>query len=111
MNLGIRAKLFSSFGAVLLLLGLVGAIGYLNTTSFAASFKSLYADRVVPLVQISKTQAALSELRLGAAIYATVDEQRRGKIKADQGIWLKQIDEQMKAYAGDLPRCPTKLLS
>ena len=99
MRLGIRAKLFSGFGVVLILLGLVGAIGYLNTTSFAQSFKSLYDDRVVPLVQIGKTQAALSELRLSAAMYASISDQRRSQVKADQGAWLKQVDDQIRGYA------------
>ncbi len=99
MRLGIRAKLFAGFGAVLLLLAVVGVIGYRNTTQFSGEFQSLYADRVVPLVQISKIKHALSELRLGAAVYSSVETERRTKIKADQAAWIKQIDDQMKAYA------------
>ena len=42
MSLGIRAKLMSGFGAVLLCLAIVGGVGYRNTTKFAAEFQSLY---------------------------------------------------------------------
>jgi hypothetical protein len=50
MRLGIRAKLFAGFGGVLVLLAVVGFIGWKNTTQFAAEFKSLYDDRLVASV-------------------------------------------------------------
>src|SRR4051794_6094118 len=98
MRLGIRAKLFAGFGAILMLLAVTGAIGYRNTTTFNGDFLSLYNDRVVPLVQLSKMKQGLSELRLGAAVYASVNGERRAKIKSEQDTFVKQIDDQIKAY-------------
>src|SRR5689334_17505458 len=71
VHLGIRQKLFASFGAVLCLLSVVGFIGYKNTSDFAADFQSLYNDRLVCIIQWDNTVQALYELRLEASTYPT----------------------------------------
>ena len=57
MRLGIRAKLFGGFGAVLILLGIVAAVGYRNTVQSTAEFADLYENRFQPAVQLAKSHA------------------------------------------------------
>src|SRR5687767_10379145 len=99
MRLGIRAKLFGGFGAVLILLGIVAAVGYRNTVQSTAEFADLYENRFQPAVQLANTQLALYELRLGALAYGTADAAGRSAIKADTAKHLKLIDDQFSAYA------------
>ena len=69
MQFGIRVKLFGGFGIVLALLAVIGFIGWQNTTLFSADFKSLYADRLVPVVQLGNARTGLLQLRVQAAAY------------------------------------------
>ena len=102
MRLTIRTKLFAGFGAVLLLLGIVGGIGWRNTSDFATAFDRLYTDRLLPTKQLSRVQRALYELRLGAqgASYAAADAATREKVKASDAAWLRAVDDNLGAYAG-----------
>jgi methyl-accepting chemotaxis protein len=97
-DLPIRAKLLSGFSLVLILLGAVGYVGWRNTTTFAAEFKSLYDDRLVPIGQMHAIAEALYELRLGALHYAQADAATRAKIKESTAKWTQQIDQNMTAY-------------
>jgi methyl-accepting chemotaxis protein len=99
VRLGIRQKLFASFGAVLCLLSVVGFIGYKNTSDFAADFQSLYNDRLVCIIQWDNAVQALYELRLEAATYPAATDTARAQTKTDQVRWQKQIDENVAAYA------------
>ncbi|MGE3910116.1 MAG: methyl-accepting chemotaxis protein [Chloroflexota bacterium] len=98
-SLGIRGKLLSGFGVVLVLLALVGVIGYRNTVQSDLAFDDLYSDQLTMTTEIGKVQQALYELRLGAALYSSVDAQQRAAIRTDGGKWIKQIDEQIGALA------------
>ena len=100
MALGIREKLFGGFGVVLALLLVIGFIGLRNTTTFAAQFKSLYDERLQSVVELNAVQQGLYELRLGAAgsSYASANADQRATIKAQDEKWLKQIDDNMRAY-------------
>ena len=99
MKPGIRTKLLGGFGAVLTFLAIVGLIGYRNSVEFAASFQSLYADRLAPAVQMGKVEQGLYELRLGELSYATSDQAGRSAIRANGSQWISQIDQQMQAFA------------
>ncbi|MGE3272201.1 MAG: methyl-accepting chemotaxis protein [Chloroflexota bacterium] len=99
MGLGLRAKLMGSFGAVLVLLALVGIVGYSNTTQFAEDFSDLYQDSLVPSTQLSNVQEALYELRVGAVMFASLEADGRAKVKADEGQWLTQLDTGLKALS------------
>jgi methyl-accepting chemotaxis protein len=98
VRLGLQAKLLASFGVMLLLLGVVGAVGWRNTTQFSSDFKSLYDDRLVPAVQLANVEQGLYELRVSALQYGLADFGGRAKIKADEPNALKLIDDNMKAY-------------
>ncbi len=98
MQLGIRGKLLTGFGVVLILLAVVSAIGYRNSVVFDAAFDALYGDQMVMTTQLGRAQQALYELRLGATRYATTDAQTRAAIRADEGRWVGQVDAAMKAF-------------
>ena len=99
MRLGVRIKLFAGFGAVLVLLGIVGIVGFRNTTRFSAEFIDLYENRFQPAIQLANVQLALYELRLGALAYGSADAAGRSAIKADSAKYSKLIDDRMAEYA------------
>lgn len=99
MDVSIRTKLFGGFGAILILLGIVGYIGYQNTLEFTASFDTLYRDRLEPIRQLAGAQEALYRLRVSALEYGLVDAQGRARIRAEEAEWLRDADENMKAFA------------
>jgi methyl-accepting chemotaxis protein len=104
VSLGIRVKLFGGFGVVLALVVAIGFIGLKNTTEFAAQSRSLYEDRLMSVVQLNAVDQALYELRLGAAgeTYAGSTPEKRAAIKAQDGTWLKQVDDNMRDYQSSL---------
>src|SRR4051812_8025140 len=73
MRLGLRAKLFGGFAAVLAFLAVVAFIGFKNTTDFSRDMNSLHDDRLVPLVQLDKVKTALFNLRVGYLTYGDAD--------------------------------------
>src|SRR5690349_11472297 len=99
MRLGLRAKLFGGFAAVLALLVVVAFIGYKNTTEFAADMTSLHDDRLVPLVQLDAAKTALFYLRVGYLTYGPADTAARAKTRSDDATYLKDVDDNIKAYA------------
>ena len=98
MALSIRAKLFGGFGIVLVLLAIVGYLGWRNTADFSADVRSLYDDRVQPFQQLSDAREGLFQLRIGTLQYKTADPQERQTIRADAQKWQQQIDDGIKAY-------------
>jgi methyl-accepting chemotaxis protein len=98
MTGGIRAKLLAGFGAVLLLLAVVGGIGWRNTVASSTAFANLYDDELTQLQELSVVLRSLYELRLGAmgAAYSAADPgQRAASIVADNQR-LAVIDETMR---------------
>jgi methyl-accepting chemotaxis protein len=100
VSLGIREKLFGGFGLVLALVIVIGFIGLRNTINFAGLFTSLYDDRLQAVVQLNAVQQGLYELRLGAAgaTYASAGAEQRSAIKLQDENWLKQVDDNMRAF-------------
>ena len=101
MSLGIRANLFAGFGVVLALNLVIGYIGLRNTAELSSQFKTLYEDRMMSIVKLTAIQGGMYELRLGAASvnYALASPQQRAATVAQDQLWLKQIDESMRAFA------------
>src|SRR5437588_12858541 len=99
VSMGIRTKLFAGFGLVLALLSGIGFIGWKNTTEFSADFQSLYNDRLVCAIQWDAVQKGLYGLRVGGLTYATADAQARAQIRAQEAQFLKEIDDNVNAYA------------
>src|SRR5712691_2843402 len=73
MRLGIRTKLLAGFGTVLSLLVAVGFMGWKNTVESAANLKPMYEAHLVPVVELSNSEHAFYELRLGGLAYGLAD--------------------------------------
>src|SRR5579883_2448327 len=99
MALSIRAKLFGGFGIVLVLLAIVGYLGWRNTTEFYADVRDLYNDRLLPFKYINDAQEGLFELRVGALQYRQASPEQRQAIKNDTQKWQQQIDDSIKAFS------------
>ncbi|MCC6177400.1 MAG: MCP four helix bundle domain-containing protein [Chloroflexi bacterium] len=99
MSFGIRPKLMAGFGAVLLMLAIVGIIGYRNTSRFTSDFHTFYDDRFMPAIRLSKVQMGLFELRVNGLNYDLIDAAGRAQVKASDQKLVASIDEEIKAYA------------
>ena len=100
-NMKVGHKLMGAFAIVTLLVGVLGFVGLSNTEMFSKSFDSLYADRLVPAVDLGTVATRLSELRfssLQAMFLARTPEQRVAVQKADLER-LDSIDAKMKSYS------------
>jgi len=103
MTGGIRAKLLAGFAAVLVLLAIVGGIGWHNTVTSSAAFANLYDDELTQLEELSVVLRALYEVRLGAlsTVYASSDAGQRAAAIASDNQRLALIDDTMKRLAAD----------
>ena len=63
--IGIRKKLLASYGVIVLLLGIFGSIGWLNTRDLSTEFDSLYKDHLQAAVNLANAESALWQLRYG----------------------------------------------
>src|SRR5262245_32549953 len=98
-SLGIRARLFGGFGAVLVLLTIVGWIGYTNTTQFAASFRQLYDERLVPVTELDAVKGGLFDLRVGYLAYGAANAAERAQLRADDATTLQRVDASLTTVA------------
>jgi methyl-accepting chemotaxis protein len=82
MSLGIRAKLLSGFGAVLVLTAIVGGVGILNLNNVNALASSMYADRVVPIRDLAQVRADLGDIdsQIQRAITDPSEKNRSGYV-------------------------------
>ncbi|MEG4203736.1 methyl-accepting chemotaxis protein [Microcoleus sp. Pol7_A1] len=98
MNLGIRAKLLASFGALIALLAGVGFVGWRNTVELAQDAEKLYAYQVKGTVALANSESALWKLRYGFPQFI-VQPEKRSEILAQQPKLYKIIDDNLREYA------------
>jgi methyl-accepting chemotaxis protein len=102
-RLGVRAKILGSMALVLVLLGIVGLIGWQNTTKFSGDMQNMYAGELVPSEQLSKMQQGLYELHRSALNYEVSAPSDRASYRQSDPTWTKQVDDNSKVYiAGGL---------
>ena len=97
-NLSVGKRLFLGFGLVLALTAGIGLIGWQYTHTMANEFDSLYTENLQSAVHLSNAERGLWELRFGIANYEGWSVTDRAKIRAEETKWMRQIDENMKAY-------------
>jgi methyl-accepting chemotaxis protein len=104
-NMKVGHKLMAAFGSVTLLMGVLGYVGLSNTITFSSNFKSLYADRLMPAVQLSSVVNNFLQLRMSSLQFLMArTPEERAKIQHADEARVATITDQMKAYAS------TKLL-
>ena len=93
-------KLMGGFAIVTVLLGILGFVGMRNTRTFSNDFASLYADRLVPAVQLADVVENLSSLRTSAyQLMLTKDVKERERCQDADRQRLAAIDDGMKAFS------------
>ncbi len=100
MNLGIRGRLVVGFGVVLVLMGLVGVVGWNYTRSLESSYREQYRSGVLGGVYLGNAQNALWELRYSTPQYLVLGDEAKRKIVEDEQNrkWYKVLEENMAAY-------------
>jgi len=97
-NMSVGKRLFLGFALVLALTAGIGLIGWHYTRSMADDFDSLYTENLQSAVHLSNAERGLWELRFGIANYEGWNTTDRAKIRAEESKWMRQIEENMKAY-------------
>lgn len=97
-NMSVGKRLFLGFALVLALTAGIGLIGLQYTRSMAGDFDSLYTDNLQAAVHLSNAERGLWELRFGIANYEGWNTTDRAKIRAEETRWMRQIEDNMKAY-------------
>src|ERR1700756_4354836 len=98
-NISVGKRLFLSFGLVVALTAGIGFVGWHYTRTMAGEFDSLYTENLQSAVQLSNAERGLWELRFGIANYAGWSAADRANIRVDETRWMRQVDENMKAYS------------
>jgi signal transduction histidine kinase/CHASE3 domain sensor protein len=107
-NAKIGTKISAGYIAVLVLLVVVGSIGWWSITTLTFKYESLAADNLDGAVYLANAESALWQLRYGFPQFLVVGLEERAKIVADEAKWYQQIDENMTAYAAG-SRTPEEL--
>jgi len=97
-NISVGKRLFLGFGLVLLLTAGIGLVGWHYTRTMATEFDSLYTQNLQSAVHLSNAERGLWELRFGIANYAGWSPADRLRIRSDESKWMRQVEENMKAY-------------
>ena len=97
-DISIARKLGIGFGLVLLLLGCVVATCWQYSRLMSGEFESLYAENLQSSVHLSNAERGMWELRFGIANYIAGTAETRAKVRADEGKWFNQVDENLQAY-------------
>jgi methyl-accepting chemotaxis protein len=102
MFISIRAKLIAGFGAVLLLMGLVGYIGISSINSLSLSISNTYDNNLVPIAQIGEAAGRFNRMRVYVLDYAFADNKEdmtsdRAKAAEHEKVMLDQIDAYAKS--------------
>lgn len=81
-DLKLRSKLWLSFVPLGLTALIIGAVGYYGIVQINTQAQRIYQTRLVPLVQLSKAQDALSEMQLKVSQLTRVDNDRTRDVGA-----------------------------
>ncbi|MGL5059360.1 MAG: HAMP domain-containing methyl-accepting chemotaxis protein [Microcoleus sp.] len=95
---GIRAKLWAGFLILILLVGLLGFVGWQNTVELAKETENLYANQLNGAVALANSESALWKLRYGFPQFIVQPEKRSEILKEEPELY-KIIDTNLQNYA------------
>ena len=98
-NLSVGKRLLLAFGLAVALTAGIGLVGWHYTRSMASEFDSLYTENLQSAVHLANAERGLWELRFGIANYEGWGAADRAKIRADESRWIRQIDDNLRAYS------------
>ena len=96
-DLKTSAKLFGSFGAVILLMIVITVVGYINMNNINNGMTSLYVDRTLPVEQLGVTNTEESNLEIylnGMIVFPENVDGYEQSINTS----IKNMNTQMNAY-------------
>lgn len=102
MSWSIRARLLTAFGAMLVMVALVGLDGWWNVRGVADEFTQLSETNLKASIHLADAERGLWELRFGLANYLLWDATRRVELRQKTDGWFRQVDDNLAAY-GRLP--------
>ncbi len=94
---GVRAKLFTSFGALIFLIGGVGFVGWQNTQQLAQDAEDLYSDKLKGSIALANANASLWNLRWLLPQYILEPEQRK-ELRVLEDELHKKVAESLANY-------------
>lgn len=97
MELGIRQKLFASFGTLVAMIAGVGIVGWYNTSQEGLAIEDIYENQLKGSVSLANAEAALWKLRYGFPQYL-VDQKQRQQIRAEEPQLYQQINQSLQEY-------------
>jgi methyl-accepting chemotaxis protein len=99
MQFTIRNKLLAGFGAMLLLMGAVGFIGWEYNRKLAGEFDRLSRDNLQGSIQLATAEEALWQLRYGLPQFLVLGADDRARILREEAKWYQEIDDALRVYA------------
>ena len=97
MRMGIRGKQLTGFGSMMLLVAVVGFVGWRSAVNSSSDFTEMYANNLRAAAYLAEAERGLWELRFALPNYLIGDLESRAKIAAAAGKWLNQVAENLAA--------------
>jgi methyl-accepting chemotaxis protein len=98
-NLKIGTKISAGYMAVLVLLVVVGGIGWRSISTLTSEYDSVFDNNLSGVIHLANAESALWQLRYGFPQFLVLGSDERAKIVADETKWYQQIDASMKEFA------------
>ncbi|MBI5523267.1 MAG: MCP four helix bundle domain-containing protein [Desulfarculus sp.] len=100
MSLSVKKKIWSGFAASILLVAVVGAVGFLHTSRVLENLVTLLQAYSPAVQQARATQAGLLELRhLEGQVWASQGQERQALLAR-----MRELGRQLEGQAGELSR-------
>ena len=97
MNSSLGNRLVLAFGALMVLVALIGGISIWFALASAGRYDRMY-DGTLATAELGRATNALWQLRYGLSQFRQVDEAGKKKIVEDEARWANEIDTALKRY-------------
>src|SRR6266498_5058250 len=95
----LKTRLAFGFSVLLVMMGIVGLVGWRYTHNLAREFERLYQDSVLGAVYLAKAESSLWRLRYGFPQFLVMGPEDRTKIVNDEPRLYKEVEDNIQAYA------------
>jgi methyl-accepting chemotaxis protein len=97
-NSTLKKRLAFGFSVLLVMMGIIGLVGWQYIRSIARDFEALYKDSVLGAVYLAKAESSLWQLRYGFPQFLVLGPDERAKIVNDEPKLYKEIEANIGAY-------------